>query len=199
MPYYEIDGIRPVVDPSAYVHPTAVLIGDVIVAENCYVGPCAVLRGDFGPIRLDKSSNLQDTCVMHGFPGVYTRVMELGHIGHGAILHGCIVGKNSLVGMNSVIMDESILGEDCIVGAMSFVRAHSVYKDRSMVLGSPAKFVREVTDQELEWKTEGTHVYVQLAARSKVSMVETQPLSFVDEGRKKIEIDYQSLADTKKG
>lgn len=120
---YAIDGIVPVVDPSAYVHPSAVLIGDVIVGPGCYVGPCASLRGDFGRLILERGSNLQDTCVMHGFPGTDTVVEEDGHVGHGAVLHGCRVGRNALIGMNAVIMDNAVIGESSIVAASAFVKA----------------------------------------------------------------------------
>jgi phenylacetic acid degradation protein len=120
---YEIDGIRPVVHPTAYVHPTAVLIGDVIVGPRCYVGPLASLRGDFGRLVLEEGANLQDTCVMHGFPGCDTVVEQDGHIGHGAVLHGCRVGRNAMVGMNAVVMDKAVVGAESIVGAMSFVKA----------------------------------------------------------------------------
>jgi len=117
MPCYEIDGLVPVIDPSAYVHPTAVLIGDVIVGPRCYVGPAASLRGDFGRLVLHEGSNLQDTCVMHGFPSSDTVVAPDGHIGHGAVLHGCVIERNALVGMNAVVMDEAVIGESSIVAA----------------------------------------------------------------------------------
>lgn len=198
MPIYQIDGIKPVVSPLAFVHPTAVLIGDVIIEDNCYIGPCAVLRGDFGQIIVKKNANLQDTCVMHGFPGVVTSIEEFGHVGHGAVLHGCIVGKNALVGMNAVIMDESVIGEGSIVGAMSFVKAEVVFPARSLILGSPAKVVREVSPEELKWKKEGTEIYIELAKRSQETMIETMPLTAVEANRKTIDIHYKTLAKVKK-
>ena len=198
MPSYEIDGIRPVVEPGAYVHPTAVLIGDVIIATGCYIGPCAVLRGDFGPIRIHQQANLQDTCVMHGFPGIDTIIEEHGHIGHGAVLHGCIIRKHALVGMNSVIMDEAEIGESSIVGAMAFVKGETKFPPKSLIVGSPAKILRMLSDKEIAWKREGTEVYKQLARRSQETMVETTPLEQVEENRKKINIDYKTLASTKK-
>lgn len=149
MKVYSIDGITPVVDPTAYVHPTAVLIGDVIVGPGCYVGPAACLRGDFGRLELKKGANLQDTCVMHGFPGTDTVVEEDGHIGHGAVLHGCVIGKNALVGMNSVIMDGAVIGESAIVAAMSFVKASMDVPARTLVAGSPARVIKELSDKEL--------------------------------------------------
>lgn len=139
---YEINGVTPVVHPTAYVHPSAVLIGDVIVGPRCYVGPLAALRGDFGRLVLEEGANLQDTCVMHGFPGCDTVVERDGHIGHGAVLHGCRIGRNALVGMNSVIMDNAVIGADSIVAAMSFVRAGMEVPPRSLVVGTPAKVAR---------------------------------------------------------
>lgn len=187
MPCYAIDGLVPVVDPSAFVHPSAVLIGDVIVGANCYVGPLASLRGDFGRLVLHEGANLQDTCVMHGFPGTDTTVNSNGHIGHGAVLHGCTVGENSLVGMNAVIMDGATIGAQSIVAACAFVKAGFNCEPRSMVLGAPAKVVRKVTDQELEWKTKGTLEYQQLAVRSANTMVEVEPLDAFEENRQRIQ------------
>lgn len=183
MPFYSIDNISPVVDPSAYVHPTAVVIGDVIVGPNCYVAPCASLRGDFGRLILERGSNLQDNCVMHGFPGTETVVRENGHIGHGAILHGCVIGKNALVGMNAVIMDGAHIGAESIVGANAFVKAGFQAEARSMIVGSPAKIIRQVSDQEIQWKTKGTAEYQQLAIRSANTMKEVEPLTEMEAGR----------------
>ncbi|HOY00912.1 phenylacetic acid degradation protein PaaY, partial [Zoogloea sp.] len=153
---YAIDGIVPVVHPSAHVHPSAVLIGDVIVGPDCYVGPCASLRGDFGRLILERGANLQDTCVMHGFPGTDTVVEEDGHIGHGAVLHGCRIRRNALVGMNAVIMDNAIVGESSIVAASAFVKAGMEIPPRVLVAGMPAKVIRELSDEEIRWKGEGT-------------------------------------------
>ncbi len=163
---FSIDGIVPVVDATAYVHPTAVLIGDVIVGARCYIGPNASLRGDFGRLILEEGSNLQDTCVMHGFPGMDTVVGADGHIGHGAVLHGCRIGRNAMVGMNAVIMDGAEIGESSIVAALAFVKANEIIPARSLVVGIPAKVVRELTEQEIAWKAEGTAVYQELAERS---------------------------------
>ena len=146
MPCYAIDGVIPVVDPSAYVHPSAVLIGDVIVGAGVYIGPCASLRGDFGRIVIESGANVQDTCVMHGFPGGETRVEVNGHIGHGAVLHGCVVKRDALVGMNAVVMDEAEIGEQSIVAACAFVRAGVKLPARSLIAGLPAKVVRPLTE-----------------------------------------------------
>ena len=183
---YAIDGIVPVVDPTAYVHPSAVLIGDVIVGPDCYVGPCACLRGDFGRLILERSSNLQDTCVMHGFPGTDTVVEEDGHIGHGAVLHGCRVGRNALVGMNAVIMDNAVIGESSIVAAAAFVKAGVEIPQRMLVAGMPAKAIRPLSDEEIRWKSSGTATYQDLTRRSLATMEETVPLTAVEAGRKRI-------------
>ncbi|WP_043112292.1 phenylacetic acid degradation protein PaaY, partial [Pseudacidovorax intermedius] len=139
MPCYAIEGVVPVVDPSAYVHPTAVLIGDVHVGPGCYVGPAACLRGDFGRVVLEAGSNVQDTCVIHGFPERDTVVRENGHIGHGAVLHSCVIGRDALVGMNAVVMDEAVVGERTIVAACAFVPAGMQIPDASLVAGVPAR------------------------------------------------------------
>ena len=183
---YAIDGIVPVVHPSAYVHPSAVLIGDVIVGPDCYVGPCASLRGDFGRLILERGANLQDTCVMHGFPGTDTVVEEDGHIGHGAVLHGCRIRRNALVGMNAVIMDNAIVGESSIVAASAFVKAGMEIPPRVLVAGMPAKVIRELSDEEIRWKGEGTATYQDLTRRCLATLVETDPLSDVEPDRKRI-------------
>ncbi|MBN8285124.1 phenylacetic acid degradation protein PaaY [Zoogloea sp.] len=183
---YAIDGIVPVVHPSAHVHPSAVLIGDVIVGPDCYVGPCASLRGDFGRLILERGANLQDTCVMHGFPGTDTVVEEDGHIGHGAVLHGCRIRRNALVGMNAVIMDNAIVGESSIVAASAFVKAGMEIPPRVLVAGMPAKVIRELSDEEIRWKGEGTATYQDLTRRCLATLVETDPLSEVEPDRKRI-------------
>jgi phenylacetic acid degradation protein len=184
---YEIDGVRPVVHPTAYVHPTAVLVGDVIVGPRCYVGPLASLRGDFGRLILEEGANVQDTCVMHGFPGDDTVIEVDGHIGHGAVLHGCRVGRNAMVGMNAVVMDRAVVGAESIVGAAAFVKAGMQIPPRSLVLGAPAKVVRAVTDEEVKWKSFGTKQYHDLNLRSHQTMREVEALTEVEPDRKRIE------------
>ena len=183
---YEINGVTPVVHPSAYVHPSAVLIGDVIVGPRCYVGPLASLRGDFGRLVMEEGANLQDTCVMHGFPGCDTVVEVDGHIGHGAVLHGCRVGRNALVGMNAVLMDNAVIGADSIVAAMSFVKAGMLVPPRSLVVGSPARVMRTLSDDEIKWKTAGTGQYQELALRSMLTMREVEALTEVEPERQRI-------------
>ena len=197
MPCYEIDGFIPVVDPTAFVHPTAVLIGDVIVGAGCYVGPGASLRGDFGGIILEPGSNLQDNCVMHSFPGANAVVEKDGHIGHGAILHGCIVKRNALVGMNSVVMDGAVVGEESFVAAQSFVKAKFEVPPRTLVAGTPAKIIRPLTDDEIAWKTKGTGEYQELARRSLASHKPCTPLTEVPAVRGEKKSTYKTLADTK--
>lgn len=187
MPCYAIDGVVPVIDPSAYVHPTAVLIGDVIIGPRCYVGPVCSLRGDFGRLILEEGSNIQDTCVMHGFPGTDTVVEVDGHIGHGAVLHGCRIGRNAMVGMNAVVMDGAIVGEAAIVAAMAFVKANFEVPARHLAVGSPAKILRELSDDEIAWKGTGTAEYQRLALRSAKGMVETAPLSAMEANRPRVD------------
>ena len=183
---YEFEGIIPVVDPSSYVHPTAVLIGDVIVGAQCYIGANAVLRGDFGRLILKDGSNLQDTCVMHSFPDTDTIIEEDGHIGHGAILHGCRVGRNAMIGMNAVIMDNAVIGEESIVAALAFVKANMQVPPRSLVAGVPGEVIRQVTQQEMEWKTTGTGVYRSLVARSRDTLRPVAALHAVEPGRRRL-------------
>ena len=185
---YSIDGVTPVVDPSAFVHPSAVLIGDVSVGPGCYVGPGASLRGDFGHIELHANSNVQDCCILHGFPGTGTIVEEDGHIGHGAVLHGCTVQRNGLVGMNAVVNDNAVIGESAMVAAMAFVKAGFVVPPRMLVAGVPGKIVRALTEQELAWKIEGTRSYQELARRSLGTMRPTTPLTAAEPNRRRIDV-----------
>jgi phenylacetic acid degradation protein len=200
LPCYSIEGVVPVIDPSAYVHPTAVLIGDVIVGPECYVGPCAVLRGDFGRIELKRGSNLQDTCVVHGFPQQDTVVEENGHVGHGAVLHSCIVRRNALVGMNAVVMDEAEVGEAAILAACAFVPAGKKIPPRSLAAGMPAKVIRELSDQEIAWKLEGTKTYQDLTRRSLASMQQVEALTAVEDSRPRVQApNVKPLIATKRG
>ena len=183
MPSYAIENLIPVVDPSAYVHPTAVLIGDVIIGKNCYIGPNAVLRGDFGRIIVKQGSNVQDTCVIHSFPDKDCVIEENGHIGHGAILHGCHIGENALVGMNAVIMDDAVIGAESLVAATAFVKSAFECPPRSLLAGSPATIKRTLSDKEVSWKTNGTAQYHQLTTRCQQSLVEIQPLAEIQKDR----------------
>ena len=185
---YAIDGIVPVVDPSAFVHPSAVLIGDVIVGPRAYVGPAACLRGDFGRIVVEEGANVQDTCMLHGFPGKDTVVGPEATIGHGAVLHGCVVGRGALVGMNAVVNDNAEVGEDAVVAALAFVKAEARIPARALAAGIPAKVLRELSAAEVDWKKNNMLLYQQLAERSMTTMQEVEALTEVEPGRKRLHI-----------
>lgn len=187
MPCYSIEGVIPVVHPSAYVHPTAVLIGDVHIGPNCYVGPNASLRGDFGRIVLLAGANVQDNCVMHGFPQQDTLVEENGHIGHGAVLHSCTVRRDALVGMNAVVMDEAEVGARAIVAACAFVPAGMKVAEQTLVAGMPAKVIRPLKDEEVAWKRTGTETYQDLTLRCLATMQEVQPLAQAEANRPSVQ------------
>lgn len=192
--FYAYDGVRPIIDPGAFVHPAAVVIGDVMVGAGCYVGPNAVLRGDFGRIVMGAGSNLQETCVVHAFPNLDTVIEEDGHIGHGAVLHGCRIGRNAMIGMNAVVMDEAEIGENSIVGALAFVKAKAAIPPNSLVMGAPAKVVRTLTDAEIDWKRRGTGVYQRLAIDAREKLVETTPLATPEPNRRRVRApDYDPL------
>jgi len=188
MPIYEFEGIRPVVDPTAFVHPTAVLIGDVIIGPNCLIGPCAVMRGDIGRLIMEQGSNLQDACVVHSFPGEDTIIEEEGHIGHGAVLHGCRIKKNAMVGMNAVVMDDAVIGENSFVAAMAFVKAGMEVPDNVLVAGCPATIIRELQEKEIAWKGEGTKIYQQLAIRHATTAIECEPLLEAEPDRQRVSL-----------
>jgi len=185
---YAIDGIVPVVDPSAFVHPTAVLIGDVIVAARAYIGPCASLRGDFGRIVVEQGANIQDHCMLHGFPGKDTVVGAEVTVGHGAILHGCVVRRGALVGMNCVVNDNAEVGEHAVVAALAFVKAQAKIPARALVAGIPARVLRQLSDEEMRWKDDNMHLYQQLAVRSATTMQQVEALTKVEPNRKRIDI-----------
>lgn len=193
MPAYEIDGVIPVVHPSAFVHPTAVLIGDVHIGADCYVGPHASLRGDFGRIVMRDGSNLQDSCTFHTFPGTEAVVEEDGHVGHGAVLHGCRIGRGVLVGMCAVVMDGAVVGERAFVAAQAFVRAGFEVPPRTLARGNPATVVRDLTDAELAWKANGTRIYQELARRSRAGLREVSPLPRAEPGRPRLPVDPTSV------
>src|ERR1700744_3513189 len=152
---YEFNGYKPVIHPSAFIHPQACITGNVIIGKDVYVGPGAAIRGDWGKIIIEDGCNVQENCIMHMFPGVTVLLKEAAHIGHGAIIHGAIIGKNCLIGMNSVIMDNVEIGDECIIGALSFIKAEEKIPRRSVVAGNPAKILKAVSDEMLRWKTEG--------------------------------------------
>ncbi|HET6467314.1 MAG TPA: phenylacetic acid degradation protein PaaY [Geminicoccaceae bacterium] len=180
---YAFAGIRPVVDPAAFVHPDAVVIGDVIIGAGVYIAPGASLRGDMGRLIVEAGANVQDNCVMHGFPGKDCVIEEQGHVGHGAVLHGCRVGRNALVGMSSVVMDGAEIGADSFVAAMSFVKAGFVVPAGTLVAGIPARVVRELKPEEIAWKSQGTAEYQALARLSRETLVPCEPLAAAEPDR----------------
>lgn len=197
---YSYDGVIPVIDPAAYVHPEAVVIGDVIIEAMVYVGPGAVLRGDFGRIVLKAGCNVQETCVIHSFPGKDVVVEESGHIGHGAVLHGCHIGRNAMIGMNTVVMDEAVVGENTIVAAMAFVKAGAQIPPGSLAVGSPAKVIRALSDEEIAWKRQGTGVYQQLAHEARGKLAPVDALTAPEPDRRRTRApDYDPLVLARAG
>ena len=195
---YSIDGLTPVVHPSAFVHPSAVLIGDVIVGARAYIGPCASLRGDFGRIVVEEGANIQDHCMLHGFPGKDTVVGAEATIGHGAILHGCVVRRGALIGMNCVVNDNAEVGEDAVVAALAFVRAESRVPARSLAVGIPAKITREISEEELRWKQDNMRLYQQLAERSAKTMRQVEALTEMEANRPRFDFPSVPLSELKK-
>jgi carbonic anhydrase/acetyltransferase-like protein (isoleucine patch superfamily) len=180
---YSFQGITPVVDATSFVHPQAAVTGNVLIGRDCYIGPGAALRGDWGGIVLEDGCNVQENCTIHMFPGV-TVVLEAGaHIGHGAIIHGARVGRNALVGMNAVVMDNAVVGAGSIVGALTFVPEGFQIPDRKVAVGNPARIVKDVSDEMLRWKTEGTALYQALPAQLHQSLRQTDPLHEIPPGR----------------
>lgn len=199
---YEFNGYRPVVDPSSFVHPQAAVTGHVIIGKNVYVGPGAAIRGDWGQIIIEDGCNVQENCTIHLFPGATVRLREGAHMGHGSIVHGADIGQNCLIGMNSVIMDNVVIGDHSIVGALSFVKEGSVIPARSVVAGNPARIIREVSEEMLRWKAEGTAVYQQLPREMQEYWKECDPLrpeedSNAQQGRQ-MEYDYRPWEETKR-
>jgi phenylacetic acid degradation protein len=184
---YSIDGVTPVVDPAAFVHPSAVLIGDVIVGARAYIGPCASLRGDFGRIVVEQGANIQDHCTMHGFPGKDTVAGADSTIGHGAILHGCVVRRGALVGMNAVVNDNAEVGEEAVVAALAFVKAEARIPARALAAGIPARVLRQLSEEELRWKHDNMRLYQQLAERSAKTMKPVEALTRAEPNRPRIE------------
>lgn len=186
MPIYALNGVTPAVEDGAYVHPQAVLIGDVFVFKGAFVAPMATMRGDFGRLILGEGANLQEHCCMHGFPGTDTIVERKGHIGHGSILHGCTIKENALIGMNSTVLDNAIIGENSIVGAGSLITSNTEIPANVLALGNPAQVLRPLRQEEIEWKSEGTGEYQMLAEVYPSGMIETQAITDVDLKRPKL-------------
>src|SRR5699024_7975094 len=195
---YKLGKFIPVVHESSFVHPLAVVIGNVIIGKKCYIGPGAVIRGDWGEIILKDGVNVQENCTIHVFPGKSVTLEESAHVGHGAIIHGGHIGENCMVGMNAVVMDDADIGKESIIGAMAFVKAETKIPPRSLVVGSPAKVIRQVPDEMIAWKTAGTRLYQRLPADCHDSLEAVEPLREVPKNRPKQEDFYKTLEDFRK-
>jgi phenylacetic acid degradation protein len=174
--FYAFRGFRPVADPTAFVHPQACVTGDVVIGRNVYIGPGAALRGDWGSIRIEDGCNVQENVTLHMFPGMTVHLMEGAHIGHGAVIHGATIGRNCLVGMNAVVMDHVVLGDGCIVGALSFIGEGQSFEARSLLVGNPARKIREVSEEMLAWKSKGTALYQALPDEMRAHWQPCEPL-----------------------
>jgi phenylacetic acid degradation protein/carnitine operon protein CaiE len=194
---YAFKGFIPVVHPSSFVHPQAAVTGNVIIGRDCYIGPGAALRGDWGGIVLEDGCNVQENCTVHMFPGVTVTLHEGAHIGHGAIVHGATIGRNVLVGMNAVLMDDAEIGDECIIGALAFVNAGVKIPRRSLVVGNPGKVIKEVSDEMIAWKTKGTRLYQMLPADCHESLIACQPLAELPANRPMQESLYKTWEEIK--
>ncbi len=194
---YGFKGYRPVVHESAFVHPQAAVTGNVVIGKDVYIGPGAAVRGDWGKIVIKDGCNVQENCTIHMFPGVTVTLEEGAHVGHGAIIHGAHLGENCLVGMNAVVMDRVSIGAGCIVGALSFVPEGMEISERKVVVGNPARIIKDVSDEMLEWKTEGTGWYQRLPRELHESLRECEPLREVPEDRKDQESGYKTWGSSK--
>jgi carbonic anhydrase/acetyltransferase-like protein (isoleucine patch superfamily) len=194
---YAFDGIRPVVHESAFVHPNATITGNVTIGRDVYVGPGAAIRGDWGEIVISDGCNVQENCTIHMFPGVTVVLEESAHIGHGAVVHGARIGRNSLIGMNAVIMDNAFVGPECIVGALTFVPADMQIPARKVVVGNPGRIVKDVSDEMIAWKTDGTRLYQALPARLRATLEECEPLREPPADRKQRTSNYKTWHETR--
>jgi phenylacetic acid degradation protein len=187
----------PVIHESSFIHPHATITGNVIIGKDCYIGPGAAIRGDWGQVLIEDGCNVQENCTIHMFPGVTVVLKEGAHIGHGAIIHGATIGNNCLIGMNAVIMDKVVLGDECIVGALSFIKADEVFEPRSLIVGNPAKKVKEVSDEMIRWKTEGTALYRQLPKQLFETWKECEPLRTIPAERQQQAASYKTWNESK--
>lgn len=194
---YEFNGFKPVVHPSSFVHPQACVTGNVIIGKDVYIGPGAAIRGDWGQIIIEDGCNVQENCTIHMFPGVTVRLKAGAHVGHGAIIHGASLGKNCMIGMNSVIMDNVEIGDECIVGALSFVPADTVIPARKLVVGNPAQIKKDVSDEMIKWKTMGTALYQKLPSELHATLKPCEPLTEVEPNRPTQENMYKTWNEIK--
>jgi phenylacetic acid degradation protein len=194
---YQYKNFIPLIHESSFIHPQSAVTGNVIIGKNVYIGPGATIRGDFGKIVIEDGCNVQENCTIHMFPGVTVLLKKNAHIGHGAVIHGATIGKNCLIGMNSVIMDNVILGDECIVGALSFIKADQQIPARSLLVGNPAKIIKQVSDDMIKWKTDGTKIYQQLAQDMKTEWKVCEPLREVKNENEGVDFDYKTWNETK--
>lgn len=194
---FEFNSYKPVVHESSFIHPNATVTGNVIIGRNVYVGPGAALRGDWGQIVIEDGCNVQENCTIHMFPGVQVLLKANAHIGHGAIIHGASIGRNCLIGMNAVIMDRVVIEDECIIGALSFVPADTIVAARSVMAGNPARFIKPVSDEMIQWKTEGTEWYKRLPAECFESLRACDPLREIPAGRKMQDAGYTTWNESK--
>lgn len=194
---YQFREYIPVIHESAFVHPQAAVTGNVIIGKDVYIGPGAAIRGDWGGIIIEDGCNVQENCTIHMFPGVTVILKEAAHIGHGAVIHGATIGRNCLIGMNSVVMDNVQLGNECIVGALSFIKADEIFESRSLIVGNPAKKIKEVSDEMMAWKTTGTKLYQSLPAEMKAYWKETDPLIAIPANRTTQASAYRTWQESK--
>jgi phenylacetic acid degradation protein len=194
---YEFDGFRPVIHESSFIHPNATVTGNVIIGRDVYVAPGAAIRGDWGGIVIEDGCNVQESCVIHMFPGVTVVLEASAHIGHGAIVHGARIGRNALIGMNAVIMDNATVGAECIIGALTFVPAKMQIPERKVVVGNPARIVKDVTDEMIAWKTEGTALYQALPKQLYETLKPCKPLREVPAGRREQAMSFRTWPETK--
>lgn len=197
MSIYEFEGSRPVIHETAFIHPQAAVVGNVVIGRDVYVGPGAAIRGDWGGIEIGDGCNVQENCTVHMFPGITVVLEPSAHVGHGAIVHGARIGRNALIGMNAVIMDNATVGEECIVGALTFVPADMQIPARKVVVGNPAKIVKDVSDEMIAWKTEGTALYQSLPKRLYASLREVEPLREIPADRTRQLATYQTWHQTR--
>jgi phenylacetic acid degradation protein len=196
---FAFEDFIPVVHPGAFVHPQATVIGQVVLGDKVYVGPGAVLRGDWGGIFVEEGCNIQENCVVHMFPGVAVHLRKGAHIGHGAVIHGAEIGENVLVGMNAVVMDRVKVGAHSIIGALAFVPADMEIPPKSLVVGNPAKIIKEVSDRMVAWKTQGTALYQALPAQCKAGLREVEPLRAPPAQWPNRQVDYETWNETQSG
>lgn len=195
---YRYKEYTPVVHPSAFVHPQATVTGHVVIGKDVYIGPGAAIRGDWGKIIIEDGCNVQENCTIHMFPGVTVVLKEGAHIGHGAVIHGAEIGRNCLVGMNAVIMDRVVLGDESIVGALSFIKADEIFEPRSLIVGNPAKKIKDVSDEMIAWKTEGTKLYQQLPSDMRDGWEPCEPLTEIPERLPEQEDLFKTWNQTRK-